>query len=182
MGIGQKKGFRHTDETKARISATMKPRGRPNGFNQSRPCHVCEIAISVTNHTRHVRACEARAQHAALSGMTLIEIKMLRTNLRQYGLTLDGYFDLLRKQGGGCAICGLPSNTDGRRLFVDHCHETKSVRGLLCGTCNLMIGYAKDNTDILQRAIAYIEQTDTRDYDRDGWDSATPKIKIAAAA
>lgn len=179
MGVGQKVGFRHSQETKDQIATTLKARGKPNGFNMTRDCPVCGDNFSVTNHTRHVRACEIRAAHAELSGMTLLDIKMLRTNLRQYGLTLIGYFDLLRKQGGGCAICGPPSSTGGRRLFVDHCHETKVVRGLLCDTCNLMIGYAKDSPDILRVAAEYLERTDARNYERDGWDSATPK-RLAA--
>ena len=179
MGRGQKIGFRHTAETKARISATMKPRGRPNGFNQKRDCTICGHTFSVTNIARHSRACSARAQHPSLAGRELAEIKMMRTALRQYGLTIDEYFAMLKKQSGGCAICGVPESGAGRRLSVDHCHETGTVRGLLCSTCNFIIGSAKDDADLMRRAADYMERTDARDYERDGCDSATPRRSVA---
>ena len=176
MGVGQKKGFRHSQETKERIRETMKAKGKPNGFNMVRPCPVCGEEFSVTNHTRHVRACETRAKHQALAGRSLASIKMMRICLRQYGLTLEGYFDLLQKQRGGCAICGSPGGPDDKRLHVDHCHETGGVRGLLCSPCNVTLGMFRDDPERLRAAADYLETTDARDYDRDGWDGATPKI------
>lgn len=175
MAIGQKKGFRHSEEVKSRISETLKSRGQPIWLKQKRACTICGEMLKVANYTRHLRACEDRAKYVGLADMSLIEIKKLRIDLRQYGLNIDGYFHLLKKQGGGCAICGLPDNSNGRRLYVDHCHETGVVRGLLCSTCNLMIGYAKEDRELLQRAVAYLDRTDARNYDRDGWDSASPK-------
>ena len=46
----------------------------------------------------------------------------------------------------------------GRRLSVDHDHKTGKIRGLLCGNCNLMIGYARENLDIMHKAALYIEK------------------------
>lgn len=60
-------------------------------------------------------------------------------------------------QGGLCAICGeLPS---GKRalLFIDHDHKTGKVRGLLCGACNAGLGYFKDTTSRMTKAIEYLE-------------------------
>ena len=37
---------------------------------------------------------------------------------------------------GRCAVCG----DDGRRLVVDHCHDTGLVRGYLCRSCNVLEG------------------------------------------
>lgn len=42
-------------------------------------------------------------------------------------------------------------------LCLDHCHNTGAVRGLICRTCNLLLGYSKDNRQILQAAINYLE-------------------------
>lgn len=77
---------------------------------------------------------------------------------RAYGISLAEYQDMERQQQGLCAICGEPPNKDIRPgiLVVDHCHTGGQVRGLLCSTCNLAIGYFKDNPDCLLSAAAYL--------------------------
>lgn len=78
--------------------------------------------------------------------------------IKRYGLTPQNYDDFLKKQEGKCAICRLvPEESYMKRTFhIDHCHSTGVVRGLLCQTCNLMLGFAKDNTNILREAIKYL--------------------------
>ncbi len=56
-----------------------------------------------------------------------------------YNLTLEQYDEMFEQQDGVCAICG-GVNTDGKRLFVDHDHETNRIRGLLCRKCNTWVG------------------------------------------
>ena len=41
-------------------------------------------------------------------------------------------------------------------LYVDHCHVTNKVSGLLCSKCNTFIGLAKDDVLILKSAIDYL--------------------------
>jgi hypothetical protein len=50
--------------------------------------------------------------------------------------------------------------TDGRygKPNIDHNHETKRPRGLLCTTCNKLLGYAYDSVDILQAAVRYLRK------------------------
>jgi len=43
-----------------------------------------------------------------------------------------------------------------KRFAIDHDHQTGKVRGLLCGFCNALIGYAKDDISILKSAIKYL--------------------------
>lgn len=74
---------------------------------------------------------------------------------RTYGLTLAEYDEMLESQDGVCAICKEPCAT-GRRLAVDHDHDTGTVRGLLCSRCNLGIGYLKNAVNLAQ-AITYLE-------------------------
>lgn len=77
-------------------------------------------------------------------------------NLSRYGLTVEQYEQMYRDQNGTCAIChGV--NTNGRRLHVDHDHATGKVRALLCHNCNFVIGYAKENPDILLASIGYLD-------------------------
>ena len=64
---------------------------------------------------------------------------------------------LLKAQGNACAMCLLPF--DGtRKSFIDHCHTTGIVRGILCPQCNSGLGMFKDNTDNLQRAMKYLNK------------------------
>jgi hypothetical protein len=73
-----------------------------------------------------------------------------------YNLSLEDYDKIFDKQNGVCAICGKPQLT--KRLFVDHSHKTGRVRGLLCSNCNFLVGFAKDNSDILIAAIHYLKE------------------------
>ncbi|MGL5935058.1 MAG: endonuclease VII domain-containing protein [Cetobacterium sp.] len=80
-----------------------------------------------------------------------------------YGLTPEAWRDILRKQGGGCAICGTPKCSTGNRLAVDHCHlaehlDQKVVRGILCARCNTTIGRAGDSLMWFARCITYLSK------------------------
>lgn len=78
--------------------------------------------------------------------------------LRRYGLTLEAYEHLAVQQDGRCAICRrVPPN--GKRLHVDHCHETNRVRGLLCIHCNRAIGSLGDNLAGVMRAVRYLQES-----------------------
>lgn len=82
-------------------------------------------------------------------------------NLRKnYGIGLDAYDALLRRQGGVCAICANPETAVKRgkklSLAVDHDHSTKAIRGLLCAKCNRMLGLAGDSFSVLSAAIDYL--------------------------
>ena len=82
-----------------------------------------------------------------------------------YGISVDDYYKMLENQGGGCAICGtrVPSQrarkfTKTEMFFVDHCHATGRVRGLLCSRCNRGIGYFDDNPGRLEMAASYLKE------------------------
>lgn len=82
-----------------------------------------------------------------------------RELMRTYGITEKYYNILLEEQKDKCAICRIYRHCiDGKRLSVDHDHDTGRVRGLLCHNCNLSLGLVKDNTDTLVRMINYLEK------------------------
>ena len=75
--------------------------------------------------------------------ITSRQFKHFRGSLRRmYGMSFEQYVKMFNNQSGSCKICGIKPND--KPLFVDHCHNSKRVRGLLCSKCNLMIGYAND--------------------------------------
>lgn len=80
-----------------------------------------------------------------------------RSLLKQrYGITADQKDAMLAAQGGRCAICATDTPSTSTGWHIDHCHSTKAVRGILCQPCNNMLGMAKDNINILQKAIEYL--------------------------
>jgi hypothetical protein len=88
------------------------------------------------------------------------EKELERHLIATFGMTYDDYRSMLTEQNGQCAICkALPG---ARRLDVDHCHTTKVIRGLLCSTCNRLIGYAKDSIETLVVAAEYLSSRKSR--------------------
>jgi len=79
------------------------------------------------------------------------------------GISIESYNAMVENQKGLCAICRQPEryvNVRGRLriLCIDHDHMTGMIRELLCNRCNRIIGYAKDNVEILEAAAAYIKR------------------------
>ena len=77
--------------------------------------------------------------------------------LRLYNITIDDYNDMFICQAGKCAICGVHQSDLKRRLFIDHCHKTGVVRGLLCHRCNSALGLFLDNPKTVSNALKYLE-------------------------
>lgn len=70
---------------------------------------------------------------------------------RRYGLTAEEIESL---ETESCAGCGATDN-----LHVDHCHTTHEVRGILCRSCNTVLGAVKDDMRVLIRLAAYLERS-----------------------
>ena len=76
---------------------------------------------------------------------------------KNYRKNADDYYQrVIAEQNGMCAICGVHEIQNGKRLNIDHDHQTGKYRGLLCVRCNIGIGYFKDNTNTLGKAIDYL--------------------------
>ena len=76
---------------------------------------------------------------------------------RHYGITLDDYNRMFAEQNGCCAICSIHQSELKKAFAVDHCHTTGKVRGLLCFKCNTALGLFKDDQDLLNKAIHYLQ-------------------------
>lgn len=76
----------------------------------------------------------------------------------RFGITIETYTEMAEAQGFVCDICKQPETYKGRALSVDHCHETKRIRSLLCTACNVSLGKFKDDPALLRAAADYIER------------------------
>ncbi len=82
---------------------------------------------------------------------------------QRYNVTPQEYKSMLEAQEYKCAICSKDASENKRgnkieSLYIDHCHVTKQVRGLLCHTCNTGLGHFKDKIENLMKAIDYLRK------------------------
>lgn len=80
-------------------------------------------------------------------------------SLNSFGISLDDKKKLLELQDNKCAICRT-DNPGKRDWHTDHDHSSVDkikIRGILCRDCNIMLGMAKDNINILTKAIDYLK-------------------------
>ena len=124
----------------------------PTGKNQRR-CKPCGI-IREKEYNK-----EYDKQHYSKNREKIKKHRCSSGHKKHFNLTEDQYNAMFAAQNGSCAICGKHQTTFSRSLAVDHCHQTTTVRGLLCTKCNLMLGLAGENgddIDILLSAIRYL--------------------------
>lgn len=82
----------------------------------------------------------------------------------RYGITLAEYQTRLAEQNNQCQICERI-----KKLVVDHNHQTKEIRGLLCDRCNKGLGHFEERPELLSRAIQYLWGTLSERTDRLGY-------------
>lgn len=132
-------------------------------------CNACYVKARYDTNPeyRAARMATAKAWHAAnpervreieiRSKSKACPIKKRDYLLRKkYGITIQDYLEILAQQGGVCALCANPPN-EGKKLHVDHCHETGRVRGLLCHQCNWYLGKVDKDPGLLDRMKHYRE-------------------------
>lgn len=78
--------------------------------------------------------------------------------LETYGLTTEQYWEIYAAQGGVCYICRRARGLR-KKLSVDHCHATGTVRGLLCQRCNRdVLGHLRDDPEAGLRIASYLRE------------------------
>ena len=89
----------------------------------------------------------------------LLEIERKSKLKRAYGITPLQYDEMFEAQNKSCAICGTKKPGGRTKLFfIDHCHSTGKVRGLLCMRCNTGLGLFMDSKKFLANAISYLKE------------------------
>jgi hypothetical protein len=87
-----------------------------------------------------------------------VKAKYRKADLKKkFGITPEQFEAMFVAQGSACAMCGALTSGTKRNFHVDHCHKTGTIRAILCHNCNLMLGHARDSTEILTAAISYLK-------------------------
>lgn len=136
----------------------------------TKPCARCKLLKLMneyypdknhsTGYSRYCKECDlnrSKEWRTNSRGAHLLHIR--KRNLKaSYGMTVEDYEVLLASQKNKCAICGTmdPGNIRTNHLFIDHDHNTKEIRGLLCHGCNAGLGNFKDDPIKLMSAITYL--------------------------
>lgn len=86
--------------------------------------------------------------------------EQIAANMRlyRYGLKPDEVQSMYDSQNGQCKLCDkkLPSL---RKAHIDHCHTTGEVRGMLCPSCNLMLGCIETNQVDISKIAQYLNRS-----------------------
>lgn len=123
-------------------------------------CKVCTNKITSTRN----RTEDGRQKNKVAVKKWQQRNKEKRKNyelLRGYGITLDEYQKMVESQDGKCGICKKnTANSKRKELYVDHCHKSTKVRGLLCQKCNQGLGLFDDSIVFLTEAIEYLKRNE----------------------
>lgn len=126
----------------------------PGKFNTGNPCKHGHLAERWVNNGQCVE-CKRIGDRPSNKGAS-----KRYTLSTKYSLTVDQLREMAGLQLGKCAIClqllDISNTVTNKATHVDHCHASGKVRGLLCNHCNRLLGGARDDIDILQRAIEYL--------------------------
>lgn len=117
-------------------------RRRPDGLAyMCKACKKKEVADSRINNPERWK----KKRHRALLA-------------EKFGISANEYYQMFKVQRGRCAICRKHQSKFKKRLFVDHCHSSKIIRGLLCQRCNFAIGLFDESEKIFKSAISYLKK------------------------
>lgn len=124
-------------------------------------CHECGTPFTPKSYS--AKYCTNKCMYSARKKRRTESIsyqKSLQNSVykRKYGITLDEYNTMLKQQNKRCAICSIHSDDLNIKLCVDHCHDTGTVRGLLCSMCNRAIGFLSDDAYLLEKAARYLRE------------------------
>jgi len=142
-------------------------RATKDGFNT-----ICKACVAITRkkykNSEHGKNVEKRYRASSKDRRSEYYKKYNKTEKRKnwireynkyskmkknYDLSKETYDKMITEQENKCYICKIQLN----RANIDHCHKTGKVRAILCTGCNHGLGNFKENTDLLKKAILYIQ-------------------------
>ena len=114
-------------------------------------CNVCDVMQPLTNFAVMQSGEIKRKCKSCKSGQKRVVKKLRKEN----PYPAEDYC---------CPICDRDIKEIGKygqpmlqRWVLDHCHETDTFRGWLCGNCNTGLGGFKDDKDKVLRAYEYLK-------------------------
>lgn len=121
------------------ISEFYKNRAKKDGLSDA--CKICKYGFTQKyRKTPKGKKCRRKSQ------------------LKQrYNLTPEQHKKLYLIQNGCCIICNKP--IEYNKIQVDHNHKTGKIRGLICFTCNVLLGYLErmKNDGFIEKAEKYLK-------------------------
>lgn len=135
---------------------------------QTRECSYCKEEKDITDfyakkggkngNMPHCKKCHNKESRAWQKKNPITNAKNRRnyTLRTKYGLTPESYKLLLESQNNCCKVCNKEL-VPGFLTHVDHNHLTKKVRGILCNSCNVAIGFLRESPIIAKNIIRYLE-------------------------
>ena len=136
-------------------------------LEQAKRCRNCNTEKALTDFhnkkdsedgkTTYCKACKKTYDKKKRNTKESYEKRRWINLMQRYGISKEDYTEMFTKQKASCAICGIHQLELKRPLVVDHCHNSMTVRGLLCDNCNNGIGKLKESVDVLNSAISYLK-------------------------
>jgi hypothetical protein len=148
--------FSHISHSLKKTDSLLTPSPTVTNQNSSKrttteqlTCHQCKEVKSVFHF--HKRARSANGYRRECRDCRSAHRRLLRSNK-------ETRRELAKKQNDACAICGRVDEADGKSLALDHDHETKTIRGLLCMRCNTGIALLGEEPTVLLQAARYLRK------------------------
>ena len=126
-----------------------------NGTKNGRKCRECHRLAHASRYASNPETYKENARSYHVKYPDRIRNAKL---IKKYGITLEDYKEMLAGQGSVCAVCGCLELGRKGLLHVDHDHNSGKVRALLCQSCNVCMGAAKDDPELLDKLAAYIRK------------------------
>jgi hypothetical protein len=126
----------------------------PKGNNYCKPCrYATSRRWAKANKERYLKQQRGWQNKPSKQVPTLTNAQL--GHIKAYHkLSVEEYSRLVEESAGKCMVCG----TESKSLDVDHNHSTGVARGLLCRSCNTLVGYLETNSHKIKRALEYIEE------------------------
>jgi hypothetical protein len=120
-----------------------------------RGCRQCRSKYAIASHSKNPVARKRYAREWKRKTQKENPRRLLNYHyVHDYGITIEDRDAKLSQQKNLCMIC--------KRLMddpcLDHDHETKQIRDLLCKNCNCALGLLQDDTLIVASALDYLKK------------------------
>lgn len=127
-------------------------------------CRKCNMALhqnitklNIENIIKYLNKLEYKFQNTINDQPYFKFSKQRIYNIKyNYKISKYNFYEMINFSNGHCHTCNKKILLT-KDLHIDHCHRTEKVRGIVCNSCNYIIAAFKDSTDLLNKAIYYLE-------------------------